>query len=209
MRAVIGYFAAYVIDKASKAPSLLGSYILEGSKAGATAAAVWTAHRVLPLNVSGYGRLIGASIESAHNFYTFMKDRTFKVNGKTVTAKMLTVPDFNMVDYVFYMDGATLEENNELNRKFWEVTSSGLVDLYQQDFLVSHTDFAKPDYGDSPVPFVTKELGYSMEDWNRVGKITILRCSGMTPYMRAPETCEYFCNSIKDSIERTLTKIIK
>lgn len=209
MRAVIGYFAAYVIDKASKAPSLLGSYILEGSKAGATAAAVWTAHRVLPLNVSGYGRLIGASIESARNFYNFMKDRTFKVNGKTITAKMLTVPDFNMVDYVFHMEGATLEENNELNRKFWEVTSSGLVDLYQQDFLVSHTDFAKPDYGDSPVPFVTKELGYSMEDWNRVGKITILRCSGMTPYMRDPETCEYFCTSIKNSIERTLAKIVK
>lgn len=209
MRAVIGYFAAYVIDKASKAPSLLGSYILEGSKAGATAAAVWTAHRVLPLNVSGYGRLIGASIESARNFYNFMKDRTFKVNGKTITAKMLTAPDFNMVDYVFHMEGATLEENNELNRKFWEVTSSGLVDLYQQDFLVSHTDFAKPDYGDSPVPFVTKELGYSMEDWNRVGKITILRCSGMTPYMRDPETCEYFCTSIKNSIERTLAKIVK
>lgn len=38
---------------------MLGAYIL-GSKAGATStAAVWTAHRVLPLNITGYGQLIG------------------------------------------------------------------------------------------------------------------------------------------------------
>ena len=46
-----------------------------------------------------------------------MKDRKLKVKGKTVTAKILTVPDFNRVDYVEYMDGATMEENNERNRK--------------------------------------------------------------------------------------------
>lgn len=50
---------------------MLGAYILEGSKAGATAAAVWTAHRVLPLNVTGYGQLIGASIEAAQRFREF------------------------------------------------------------------------------------------------------------------------------------------
>jgi len=54
-------------------PVLLGSYILEGSKAGAAAAAVWAAHRTVPLNVTGYGRVIGRGIEGAHHFYESLK----------------------------------------------------------------------------------------------------------------------------------------
>ncbi|WP_258036602.1 pyridoxal-dependent decarboxylase, partial [Bacillus thuringiensis] len=63
MRDVISYFATYVFEKGTDIPALLGAYMLEGSKAGATAASVWTAHKVLPLNVTGYGKLLGASIE--------------------------------------------------------------------------------------------------------------------------------------------------
>ena len=44
--------------------------MLEGSKAGATAASVWAAHRTLPLNITGYGKLIGAGIEGSIQTYT-------------------------------------------------------------------------------------------------------------------------------------------
>ncbi|MCQ4965879.1 tyrosine decarboxylase, partial [Bifidobacterium pseudocatenulatum] len=71
----------------------LTPYILEGSKAGATAAAVWTAHRVLPLNVSGYGKLIGRSIEAAQRFYNFLKGLSFNINGTEVEVNPLTDPD--------------------------------------------------------------------------------------------------------------------
>ncbi|MEH7459737.1 tyrosine decarboxylase, partial [Bacillus sp. JJ1127] len=101
MRDVISYFATYVFEKGADIPALLGAYILEGSKAGATAAAVWTAHKVLPLNVTGYGKLLGASIEGAYLFYHFLKDKKFKVGDKTIYVYPLTKPDFNMVDYVF------------------------------------------------------------------------------------------------------------
>ena len=73
MRNIISYFAPYVLKNPVKAPDMLGAYILEGSKAGATAAAVWTAHRVLPLNVTGYGQLIGASIESCATFQRILR----------------------------------------------------------------------------------------------------------------------------------------
>ncbi|MGF2405257.1 tyrosine decarboxylase, partial [Lentilactobacillus otakiensis] len=65
MRDVISYFATYVFEKGADIPALLGAYILEGSKAGATAASVWAAHHVLPLNASGYGKLQGASVEGS------------------------------------------------------------------------------------------------------------------------------------------------
>ena len=57
---------------------------MEGSKAGATAASVWAAHHVLPLNVTGYGKLMGASIEGAHRFYNFLNDLSFKVGDKEI-----------------------------------------------------------------------------------------------------------------------------
>ncbi|MHA4180846.1 tyrosine decarboxylase, partial [Bacillus cereus] len=38
MRDVISYFATYVFEKGTDIPALLGAYMLEGSKAGATAA---------------------------------------------------------------------------------------------------------------------------------------------------------------------------
>lgn len=40
MRNVISYFATYVFDTKVAIPDLLGAYMIEGSKAGATAAAV-------------------------------------------------------------------------------------------------------------------------------------------------------------------------
>ena len=208
MRELIGYFAAYVNEKG--APSLLGAYMLEGSKAGATAVAVWVAHRVLGLNVSGYGRLIGASIESARNFYDFLGTLTFEVNGKKIRVHQLVDPDFNMVDYVFQQDGATLEETNELNRQFWLATSSGRESLYTQGFITSHTDFARPDYGDSPFDeFVNKKLGYSREEWEKAGKVTVLRACCLTPYMNDKKAFEYFSEEIKKAMVKALTAIVK
>jgi hypothetical protein len=46
-------FAAYVFEKTDDNPTLLGSYIMEGSKAGRRSRAAWMAHRVVPLNISG------------------------------------------------------------------------------------------------------------------------------------------------------------
>ena len=67
-------FAAYVFAKGmtDENPVLLGSYIMEGSKAGATVAAVWVANGVVPLNISGYGRITVGSHEAAGRFYKIL-----------------------------------------------------------------------------------------------------------------------------------------
>lgn len=209
MRELIGYFATYVLEKGSKAPSLLGAYIMEGSKAGATAAGVWTAHRVLPLNVTGYGRLIGASIEGAQNLYNWVKDLTFNINGKKIKVHGLTKPDFNMVCYEFQEEGESLEENNALNKAFFQVTSSGIDSLYGQPFMTSHTDFAIPDYGNSPFPFVHDVLGYSREEWEKVGKVTVLRGCTLNVSLNDPKTFAYFSKEFEKAMEAGLKKVVK
>ncbi|WP_289356369.1 tyrosine decarboxylase [Paenibacillus sp. S-12] len=207
MRDAISYFATYVFEKGADIPALLGAYILEGSKAGATAAAVWTAHKVLPLNVTGFGKLMGASIEGAYRFYNFLMDRTFNVNGKVIKLHPLTKPDFNMVDYVFNEEGNTdLEKMNKLNHDFFDYASYVKGGLYSNEFITSHTDFAIPDYGNSPLEFVNS-LGFSREEWDRVEKVTILRACALSPYAHDKDVFEEYALKIEKAIQDKLEKI--
>ena len=207
MRDVISYFATYVFEKGADIPALLGAYILEGSKAGATAASVWAAHHVLPLNVTGYGKLMGASIEGAHRFYNFLNDLSFKVGDKEIEVHPLTYPDFNMVDYVFKEKGNDdLVAMNKLNHDVYDYSSYVKGSIYGNEFLTSHTDFVIPDYGNSPLQFVN-QLGFSDEEWNRAGKVTVLRASVMTPYMNKEEHFEEYAEKIKAALQEKLEKI--
>lgn len=207
MRDVISYFATYVFEKGADIPALLGAYILEGSKAGATAASVWAAHHVLPLNASGYGKLQGASVEGSHRYYNFLKDLSFNINGKTIEVHPLINPDFNMVDYVLQEKGNnSLADINKLNHDFYEEASYVKGSLYSKEYIVSHTDFAIPDYGDSPLAFV-KSLGVSEDDWKQVGKVTVIRASVMTTYMNKAENFDYFAPKIKLAMKQDLENI--
>lgn len=208
MRDIIGYFPVYVYDKRSGAPATLTPYILEGSKAGATAAAVWTAHRVLPLNVSGYGKLIGRSIEAANRYYRFLKDLSFNINGTEVTVNPLTQPDFNMVDWTFNVKGNTdLAKMNELNLKFYQKASFVDGPVYNNDFLTSHTDFATDGYGNSPIPYV-KSLGFSESEWEKVQSVGILRACILTPFLYDRDNFASYAEKIKKAMEEKLTAIL-
>ncbi|KAF1302654.1 MULTISPECIES: tyrosine decarboxylase [Enterococcus] len=207
MRDVISYFATYVFEKGADIPALLGAYILEGSKAGATAASVWAAHHVLPLNIHGYGKLMGASIEGAHRFFNFLNNLSFTVGDKEIEVHPLTYPDFNMVDYVFKEKGVDdLEAMNKLNHDIYDYSSYVKGSIYGNEFLTSHTDFAIPDYGDSPLKFVN-QLGFSDAEWKRAGKVTVLRASVMTPYMNQAENFEEYAGKIKAALQEKLEKI--
>ena len=209
MRNVISYFATYVFEKGSKAPSMLGAYILEGSKAGATAAAVWAAHHVLPLNISGYGKLIGKSVEASHRFYDFLSNLSFNINGKEIEVHPLTSPDFNIVDWTFNVKGnKDLVEMNEFNHKFYDEASFNDGPIYNNDFITSHTDFSIPDYGDSPLNYV-EGMGFDEEEWKRAGKITILRACVLTPLMYDKEHFEEYAEKIKAAMKEKLTRIVK
>lgn len=75
---------------------------------------------------------------------------------------------------------------NKLNHDVYDYSSYVKGSIYGNEFLTSHTDFAIPDYGNSPLQFVN-QLGFSDEEWNRAGKVTVLRASVMTPYMNKEE----------------------
>jgi hypothetical protein len=137
---------AYVFEKTEDNPMLLGSYIMEGSKAGASAAAVWAAHRVVPLNIIGYGRIIGRSVEGAARFYNSLLSTSAKeieAAGKKFMVAPLTRPDFNIVDFAFNEVGNTsIEAMDKLNQKIYEQCSYNSGPVFNDDWITSKTDLA-------------------------------------------------------------------
>lgn len=206
----ISFFAAYVFEAGTTSPMLLGSYIMEGSKAGASAASVWVAHQLIPLNITGYGKLIGASINGAHLFYNMIaKTKTIEVNGKTVRLEALVNPDFNMVDFAFNPEGNTdLNYMNEINLKLWEQSSATGVPILKKDFVTSHTDLAYEDYKDAPENLALR-LGVTSDEWNKVKSIRVLRACILSPYLGLPKVTEQYWDDFMESMKKKLSCILK
>jgi len=208
MRNVISYFAPYVFEKGVEAPDMLGAYTLEGSRAGATAAAVWAAHRCLPLNVSGYGRLVGSGMQTAHRFKTFLSAYSITIGDRVIRAFPLHEPDFNMVDWSFKADDMTnLAEVNELNQHFYELSSNLAGHEYNNIFITSHTSFSTDDYGKTPVTFI-ETLGLDKAEWATEKSVTLLRASILDPYLSSRELFDDYMEVITEAFDERLTKIL-
>jgi tyrosine decarboxylase len=206
---LISYFAAYVFEQSEDNPMLLGSYILEGSKAGATVASVWAAHRTVPLDLRGYGRLIGASIEGAHRFYEALQTTPpYEKDGRRFRIHPLVRPDFNMVDFAVHEEGnPSLAEMNALNQRLWELCSHKSGPLYSTDFITSKTALTREEYGDAPGQFVAS-LGIPEAEWARLGRVYVLRSCVLTPYLAQRTTFVDYWGTFLSALGRALCRIV-
>jgi tyrosine decarboxylase len=209
---LVSYAAAYVFENQQNLEMNLGSVILEGSKSGAAAAGVWAAHRLLPLNITGYGQLIGRSVAGAAHFVTALKTvREFTVAGRTIVCEpLLDQPDFNVVLMAFnYKGNADLKEMNDLNAKIYHASSYEGGPLYGDDWITSHTELEHESYGDAPKAFVRK-LGIPGAEWDRVHSVYVLRCCVLHPWIvkvaTYPESWDSFLEIMKKEIARIVSK---
>ncbi|MDA8124355.1 MAG: pyridoxal-dependent decarboxylase [Deltaproteobacteria bacterium] len=203
---LISYFAAYVFEKSDDNPMLLGSYIMEGSKAGAAVAAVWMAHRVVPLNVTGYGRIIGASIEGAYRFYrSLLAQQPLAVGGRQFEVIPLARPDINIVDYAFHEKGnPSLEAMNRLNQALYVQCSYKSGPVYVNDFITSKTALTAEEYGETPRAYVEK-FGIAAAEWDRLESVYVLRSCFLTPYLTRHTTYDACWQNFRQAMERALT----
>ncbi len=202
---VISYFAAYVFDKNEDNPMLLGSYIMEGSKSGAAVSAVWMAHKVVPLNRSGYGQIISASIEGAYRFYHSLQNHPpMKIKGRLYQVLPLAQPDINVIDYAFHEVGNnSLAEMNELNLYIYEQCSYKSGPLYTNDFITSKTSLTREEYGDIPGRFIER-FGMDLTEWNKYGSVTVLRSCVLTPYLMNHSTYETYWKTFLQAMEKAI-----
>lgn len=192
-RDVIACFAPYVFKQPEPGEPdvLIGSYILEGSKPGAAAAAVWTAHRTLPLNITGYGRLIGEGLDGAHALHYALVHKSVRYSltccGRKVIVRPVTRPDLNILLYAFnFEDNTSLEVMNRLNERiagecFGGIPATGTT-MLAKTFIVSSTELSHEEYGMSPAAFM-KELGICVSEWGPGRRVFVLRSTVMSPYL--------------------------
>jgi len=206
---IISYFAAYVFEKEQDNPMLLGSYILEGSKPGATAAAVWASNTAIPLNIHGHGRIIARSVEGAARFYKSLEEEdSFNINGRTFEVHPLTRPDFNIVMFAFNEAGnKSLEKMNDLNRKIYEKCSYVSGPVYRDDFVTSKTSLDYDVYGDAPFGFIEKS-GISKDEWEKIKSVYILRSCVLTPYIARTSTYHEYWSGFIKTMQKQIEQII-
>ncbi len=179
----VSYHAPYT--ESGEEQNQLGNLILEGSKAGASAAAVWASHKAVPLNITGHGRIVARSLEAAASFYHNLSTMppVCATDGHTYIASALTRPDFNMVAFAFNRQNNTdLEIMNAINQRVYERCSYVSGPVYKTDFITSKTSLDRHEYGSSPLPFLER-LGIDDTQWQHVGTVFVLRACIMTPFL--------------------------
>ena len=207
---LVSYDAAYVFEARKNNEMNLGSVILEGSKSGAAAAGVWAAHRLLPLNIAGYGQLIGRSVAGAAHFATALQTVSeFVVEGRTfICEPLLSGQDFNVVCMAFNYKGNTnLEVMNDLNAQIYHLSSYESGPLYSDDWITSHTELAHESYGDAPKAFVGR-LGIPGGEWDRVGSVSVLRSCVLHPWLVKVATYPEAWQSYLDIMKKDIGKIV-
>jgi len=212
-RQLISYFAPYVFseDDADSNSLLLGSYIVEGSKAGAAAAAAWTAHQVLGLNVEGYGKIIGEGIEGAQRFYQHIcEEPLIRVGDRSFRIAALTEPDMNIIVYALNEESNnSLEQMNDLNRRIKEkLCFSPNKSVYVYDFMVSSTTLEHAEYGDQPQKFLDK-FGIPESEWEASHEVFVMRSTIMSPYLTEDFTDVDYLGQFFQNLEKLLQEIIK
>lgn len=214
---LVSYHAAYVFEeveekqrKTEKAQNvLLGSSIMEGSKAGATAAAVWAAHRLVPLNILGYGKVIAAGITTAN----WMIDKInqcepFIIEERQFSIIAMPTPDFHMINFMFREIGNTsLEKQNQLNKRLYELCSYAAGRSYSNDFLTSSTSLTHEEYGDNPLS-LCRDAQFSDNEWYKVRSIYVLRAAIMTHCLRDRAHFETYWMELKNIFEDKLQHLI-
>ncbi len=190
----------------------IGVYVLEGSKPGAAAAAVWLSHTLIPLDTSGHGRLIRQTIRNACELHALLEryPRILHDAGggpPPARAVCLCAPGSNIVCFAFARpEGAPLLSLKQLNavneaiyRRFSVQAGQRVTD---QPYFVSRTTLSSAQYaGETVAPFLNR-LGVSADEYPADGAF-LLRCVLMNPwYEQAKARGRYFVSELVAELYR-------
>lgn len=200
MRQVAPYLDEGPADpEAERTSDTVGVYVLEGSKPGASAAAVWLSHSLIPLDSSGLGRLLRENIRNACELHALLEGYPELTSPRDVRAVCLCPPGSNIVCYAFRptRPGATLAGINRLNRAIFDRFSLGAGErVYEQSFFISRTSLSERQYSLATVGAFLERLGVARETYAREG-VFLLRSVLMNPwYSYAKRRGRYFLSEL-------------
>ncbi|MFA6987285.1 MAG: pyridoxal-dependent decarboxylase, partial [Arenimonas sp.] len=170
----------------------LGRFILEGSKSGAAAAAVYVTHRVLPLDHAHFGRLTGETIRSAEVFLARAARFADEMAG-LLRVSIPFAPDSNIVCLALNPVG-----NHDVARM--NVFARSLHDdlrcdpghaVQTREFYGSMTTLRPEALGPEDMNRVLAELGLDLDsllpEHEGADRLVILRHTLMNPFLNDGE----------------------
>jgi glutamate/tyrosine decarboxylase-like PLP-dependent enzyme len=195
-------------DCTSVQEPVIGRFIFEGSKPGAAAAAVWMSHTAIPLDVSGHGRIIGATARAANRLHEELGQADFS----PFRVVRLPEPDLNIVCFLIAHDQLSIEEINSLNEAIYDQLSPGSE--VASDYFVTRTRLTSPAY-DGAVPGLLSKLGPSAKAyWREHGTtrgISVLRATIMNPFAseQEPDHVGGLIDALRHAAHRATVSLIK
>lgn len=197
-------------DRERKASSI-GPFILEGSKPGAAAAALWLHHKLIPLRSDGLGIVIRQGVRSAAELYTLLTRWHEWTGDDQVRAVCLSPPQSNIVCFAFRPTFDTpLRSLNALNRAVYDaftVPRDVERHIYDQRFFISRTHMTARRYVPETLrPFLTR-LGATEREYEREG-VVLLRCTLMNPwYELAKDSGRFYLSEMTAELHRKAAEL--
>jgi glutamate/tyrosine decarboxylase-like PLP-dependent enzyme len=180
VRELVAIEAPYLFHGAVNEWAYIGRYIFEGSKPGAAAAGVWMSHQVLPLDASGYGRVITQAARAALQLHR----RIGAGDWGSFRIVPLPEPDLNIV--CFAVGHPTLDRlalvNAFVDRIYHRMTAGDAPSGRQLDYYVTKTTLRVAQYGAAALPLVAS-LGFTESDYVEAGGLSVIRCTVMDPFI--------------------------
>lgn len=180
-RAFVSQRAPYVFDESQE--DVPGRYALEGSRAGAMAAAVCVAHRTLPLHAGAFGRLPANSIRANERLW----DRLGELRERLSDVATLSVPfepDTNLVCIAINPVGNTKLSvmNRFMESVYTELSVDPTARRQNREFFASRTRISIPGQDDVRRSHLFGPLG--LEDADEPSMF-LLRHTLMNPWLFA------------------------
>jgi glutamate/tyrosine decarboxylase-like PLP-dependent enzyme len=186
----------------------LGQFIPEGSKSGASAAAVYVTHKVLPLDHRHFGRLPRATVRAAEAFHA----RALRFAAEQAPRLQVVVPfppDSNLV---------CVAVNPRLNRRV--STANAFVralhdalrcdpqqPLQLKEFFGSVTSLRFDVLGAADTARILTSLGLDAETGGDDDRLVILRHTLMNPYLIDTENGISYIDAYFDFLARRVTAL--
>lgn len=157
---------------------VIGRFIFEGSKPGASAAAVWMSHKTIPLDIGGHGRLIGATARAAHRFHAALG----KADFSPFNVIRLPEPDLNIVCFLVAHDQLDVCGVNDLNEGIYAELSTGRETV--PDYMITRTRLTSPAYDGAVVSLLPLLGPLAKAYWQERGEegLVVLRATIMNPF---------------------------
>ncbi|MGH7584247.1 MAG: pyridoxal phosphate-dependent decarboxylase family protein, partial [Gemmatimonadales bacterium] len=202
-RALVAIEPPYLAPAGDDAPDevrFLGRWILEGSKPGAAAAAVWLSHRVIPLDVNGYGFLISRTADAARRFHDALGADALS----PFRAVRLTTPDLNLVTWIVtHPSCKSIAEVNALNTAIYDALSPAATD---PPYYITRTRLMRPAY-DGVLETLIAELGVPDQRGSEDG-LVVLRATIMNPFFGEgspqPDHLHGLVSAVREAAEKAI-----